>query len=178
MDTDKKHSKLNMIHSRGKRVVAEIIIKKDVLKRVMGADTRQVAKALRLADTGAALSAASYNGPHSANGIASLFLATGQDEANVVESHAGILSHELEDNGDLYLSVTLPSLIVATFGGGTALPTQRECLNMLGCVGKGKAKKFAEIVAATVLAGDISLASAVVAGDWVSSHDKMGRNRG
>ena len=114
---------------------------------------------------------------YSANGIASLYIATGQDEANVVESHAGMLSHELLDNGDLYMSVTLPSLIVATFGGGTGLPTQNECLQMLGCVGKGKAEKFAEIVAATVLAGDISLGCAVIAGHWVSSHDQMGRNR-
>lgn len=178
MDTDKKHSHLNMLHSRGKRVIAEVVIDKDILKRVMGVDTKMLAKATVLANTGALMAGAAYNGPHAANGIASLFIATGQDEANVVESHAGLFSHELLDNGDLYLAVTLPSLIVATYGGGTALPTQSECLNMLGCVGQGKANKLAEIVAATVLAGDISLGCAVIAGDWVSSHDKMGRNRG
>jgi len=73
--------------------------------------------------------------------------------------------------------MTIPSLIVATYGGGTGLPTQRECLEMMDCYGTGKANKLAEIVAATVLAGDISLGCAVIAGDWVSSHDKMGRNR-
>jgi hydroxymethylglutaryl-CoA reductase (NADPH) len=177
MDTDKKHSHLNMLHSRGKRVIAEIVLKKEVLARVMKVDTKVLAGATVLANTGALMAGAAYNGPHSANGIASLYIATGQDEANVVESHAGLLSHELLDNGDLYMSVTLPSLIVATFGGGTGLPTQNECLQMLGCVGKGKAEKFAEIVAATVLAGDISLGCAVIAGHWVSSHDQMGRNR-
>lgn len=177
MDTDKKHSHLNMLHSRGKRVIAELTVKKDVLKAIMGVDTKMLAKATVLANTGALMAGAAYNGPHAANGIASLFIATGQDEANVVESHAGLFTHELQDNGDIYLAVTLPSLICATFGGGTALPTQRECLNMLGCVGKGKANKFAEIVAATVLAGDISLGCAVIAGDWVSSHDQLGRNR-
>lgn len=177
MDTDKKHSQLNMLHSRGKRVIAEIVLKKEVLARVMKVDTKMLADATVLANTGALMAGAAYNGPHSANGIASLYIATGQDEANVVESHAGLLSHELLDNGDFYISVTLPSLIVATFGGGTGLPTQNECLQMLGCVGKGKAEKFAEIVAATVLAGDISLACAVIAGHWVSSHDQMGRNR-
>lgn len=177
MDTDKKHSHLNMLHSRGKRVIAEIVLKKEVLARVMKVDTKMLAGASVLANTGAQMAGAAYNGPHSANGIASLYIATGQDEANVVESHAGMLSHELLDNGDLYMSVTLPSLIVATFGGGTGLPTQNECLQMLGCVGKGKAQKFAEIVAATVLAGDISLGCAVIAGHWVSSHDQMGRNR-
>jgi hydroxymethylglutaryl-CoA reductase (NADPH) len=177
MDTDKKHSHLNMLHSRGKRVIAEIVLKKEVLADIMKVDTKVLAGATVLANTGALMAGAAYNGPHSANGIASLYIATGQDEANVVESHAGMLSHQLLDNGDFYISVTLPSLIVATFGGGTGLPTQNECLQMMGCVGKGKANKFAEIVAATVLAGDISLACAVIAGHWVSSHDQMGRNR-
>ncbi|GAC16671.1 hydroxymethylglutaryl-CoA reductase [Aliiglaciecola lipolytica] len=177
MDTDKKHSHLNMLHSRGKRVIAEIVLKKDVLKKIMKVDTKMLARATVLANTGALMAGAAYNGPHSANGIASLFIATGQDEANVVESHAGLLSHELLDNGDFYLSVTLPSLIVATYGGGTGLPTQKECLELMGCYGTGKANKFAEIVAATVLAGDISLACAVIGGHWVSSHDKFGRNR-
>lgn len=177
MDTDKKHSHLNMLHSRGKRVIAEVVLKKSVLKKIMKVDTKTLARATVLANTGAMMAGAAYNGPHSANGIASLFIATGQDEANVVESHAGLLAHELLDNGDIYMSVTLPSLIVATYGGGTGLPTQKECLELLGCYGQGKANKLAEIVAATVLAGDISLGCAVIGGHWVSSHDKLGRNR-
>lgn len=177
MDTDKKHSQLNMLHTRGKRVIAEVVLKNDVLKKFMKVDSKMLAKATVLANTGAMMAGAAYNGPHSANGIASVFIATGQDEANVVESHAGMLSHELLDNGDFYLAVTLPSLIVATYGGGTGLPTQKECLELLGCYGQGKANKLAEVVAATVLAGDISLACAVIGGHWVSSHDKLGRNR-
>ena len=73
--------------------------------------------------------------------------------------------------------MTLPALICATHGGGTGLPTQRECLEMLGCIGTGKADKLAEIIAAVVLAGDVSLTSAVLAGDWVTSHEALGRNR-
>jgi hydroxymethylglutaryl-CoA reductase (NADPH) len=177
MDTDKKHSHLNMLHSRGKRVIAEAVLTDKVLRRIMRVDAASLARASTRAATGALMAGAAYNGPHSANGIASLFIATGQDEANVVESHAGLLSHELMPNGDLYMAVTLPSLIVATYGGGTGLPTQRECLELMDCYGKGKANKLAEIVAATVLAGDISLGSAVLSGHWVSSHDKYGRNR-
>ena len=75
------------------------------------------------------------------------------------------------------MSITIPSLIVATYGGGTGLATQRECLDLLGCVGRGKVNKFAEIVAGAVLAGEISLASAIASSDWVSSHEKYGRNR-
>ena len=104
-------------------------------------------------------------------------MATGQDVANVAESHAGLLYTQLPDNGDYYWSITLPSLIVATHGGGTGLATQRERLELLGYVGDGSAKKLAEIAAATVLASEISLASAVLAGNWVTGHEKLGRNR-
>ena len=117
------------------------------------------------------------NGAHAANGLAALFIACGQDVANVSESHAAIVYSRLLDNGDYYWSITLPALIVATVGGGTKLATQAECLAMLGCVGSGKARKFAEICAATVLAGEVSLSSAVLAGEWVSSHEQYGRNR-
>jgi hydroxymethylglutaryl-CoA reductase (NADPH) len=97
--------------------------------------------------------------------------------ANVAESSAGFSYGELADNGDYYFSVTIPSLIVATYGGGTGLPTQRECLEALGAYGQGRVLKFAEIVAATVLCGELSLGSAIVADEWVSSHEALGRNR-
>jgi hydroxymethylglutaryl-CoA reductase (NADPH) len=84
---------------------------------------------------------------------------------------------ELKDNGDYYFAVTIPSLVVATYGGGTGLPTQKECLDVLGCYGRDKVYKFAELVAATVLCGELSLASAIVSDQWVSSHDQLGRNR-
>ena len=106
-----------------------------------------------------------------------MFIATGQDVANVSESSAGILYTELTPDGDLYISLTIPSLIVATYGGGTGLPTQKECLELLGCFGKGKVLKLAEIVASVALAGEISLGSAISSNDWVSSHETYGRNR-
>jgi len=106
-----------------------------------------------------------------------MFIATGQDVANVAESSAGVIYAELTPEGDLYTSITIPSLIVATYGGGTGLPTQRECLESLGAYGKGKVNKLAEIIAGTVLAGELSLASAISSTDWVSSHELYGRNR-
>ena len=109
----------------------------------------------------------SNNGAHAANGLTAMFIATGQDVANVAESTAAFIYAQLLANGDYYWSVTLPALIVATYGGGTGLATQRECLEMLGCYGAGKVRKFAEICAATVLAGEISLGSAILAEDWV-----------
>ena len=97
--------------------------------------------------------------------------------ANVSESSAGIFYCELTPDDKLHVSITIPSLIVATYGGGTALATQHECLEIMGCAGKGKVRKFAEIVAGVVLAGEISLGSAISALDWVSSHEEYGRNR-
>jgi len=106
-----------------------------------------------------------------------MFIATGQDVANVSESSAGIAYTEVTAEGDLYISLTIPSLIVATHGGGTGLATQRECLELLGCTGRGSVRKLAEIVGGVSLAGEISLASAISSLDWVSSHEKYGRNR-
>jgi len=177
IDTDKKHSHLNTLHSRGARVVAEAVIPNTVMKKMMHADTRDMYAARQVSTVGGLLAGTTNNGLHAANALAALFIATGQDAANVAESQAGITYVDLRENGDLYWSITLPSLIVATYGGGTGLATQRECLEMLDCYGTGKVLKFAEICTATVLAGELSLAGAVVAGDWVESHDNLGRNR-
>ena len=177
IDTDKKHSQINTLHSRGARVVAEALIPNDVLQRLMRADTASLFKARQVSNVGGMLSGTSNNGLHAANALAAIFIATGQDAANIAESQAAIVYADLLDNGDLYWSITLPSLIVASYGGGTGLATQRECLEIMDCYGQDKALKLAEICAATVLAGELSLASAITAGDWVESHDKLGRNR-
>jgi len=177
IDTDKKHSQINMLQTRGKRVVAEAVIPREVLLDLMGVESAQLARMRQISNVGAFMAGAASNGAHAANALAALFIATGQDAANVAESHASLTYVDRLANGDYYWSVTLTSLIVATYGGGTGLPTQRECLEMLGCYGDGKVDKLAEICAAVVLAGEISLSSAVVHGDWVASHDRLGRNR-
>jgi hydroxymethylglutaryl-CoA reductase (NADPH) len=175
--TDKKSSQVNMLRTRGKRVVAEATIPDELFRRVMRSSTDLMYRARQVSNLGGFMSGVNNNGAHSANGITALFIATGQDAANVAESSAAFVYSERRDNGDYYYSITIPSLIVATYGGGTGLATQRECLEMLGCNGAGKVKKFAEIVAATVLCGELSLGSAVVAEEWVEAHDLFGRNR-
>jgi hydroxymethylglutaryl-CoA reductase (NADPH) len=177
VDTDKKFSQMNTLLTRGRRVVAEARLPAAVLRDHTGVEPRTLFQGRQVSATGAFLAGASSNGAHAANALAALFIATGQDAANVAESHAAITYTQLLDDGDYYWSVTLPSLIVATHGGGTGLPTQRECLELLGCAGDGLAPKLAEICAGVVLAGEISLSCAVLAGDWVAAHDTLGRNR-
>lgn len=175
--TDKKASQVNIMRTRGKRVTAEIVLKRDVLVQHMRVEPEQLAYHSSVSNIGSILSGANNNGAHSANAITAIFIATGQDVANVSESSAAITYAEITKEGDLYLSITIPSLIIATYGGGTGLATQKECLEMLGCVGRNKVNKLAEIIAGVVLAGEISLGSAISSSDWVSSHEQYGRNR-
>ena len=168
-----------MLHTRGKRVVAEATIPDALLRSVDEvARSELMFRARQVANLGGFMSGINNNGAHSANGITAMFIATGQDVANVAESSARRSSSpSCVPNGDYYYSITIPSLIVATYGGGTGLATQRECLEMLGCYGDGKVRKLAEIIAATVLCGELSLGSAIVAEEWVQAHDAYGRNR-
>jgi len=175
--TDKKSSHLNILRTRGKRVTAEAHIPADLTRRVMRTTPGEMFRARQVSNLGALMAGVNNNGNHSANGIAALFAATGQDIANVAESSAALVHTELLADGSYYYSITIPALIVATYGGGTGLPTQRECLELLGCYGPGKVCKLAEIVAATVLCGELSLGAAVITDEWVTAHDRLGRNR-
>jgi hydroxymethylglutaryl-CoA reductase (NADPH) len=107
---------------------------------------------------------------HYANALAAIFLCCGQDVACLSEASVGITTMQVNDNGDLYVSVSLPNLTVGTVGGGTYLPGARDCLRMLGCEGSGHARKFAEICAATVLAGEVSIIAALSGGDFARAH--------
>lgn len=175
--TDKKASQVNVMNTRGKRVTAEATIDREALIQHMRVEPESLHYHWNVSTVGAFLSGANNNGAHSPNAITALFIATGQDVANVSESSAGVLYTNITDEGNLYISLTIPSLIVATYGGGTGLPTQRECLEVMNCYGKGKVKKFAEVVAGAALAGELSLGAAISSSDWVSSHETYGRNR-
>jgi hydroxymethylglutaryl-CoA reductase (NADPH) len=175
--TDKKASQVNVMRTRGKRVIAEASIPRNVLIEDMRVEPESIHYHAKVANVGAFLSGANNNGCHSPNAITAMFIATGQDVANVAESSAGIAYVELTPEGGLYMSLTIPSLIVATYGGGTGLPTQRECLEVMDCYGTGKVNRLAEIVAGVALAGELSLAAAISSLEWVSSHEEYGRNR-
>ncbi|KUO81919.1 MAG: 3-hydroxy-3-methylglutaryl-CoA reductase [Vulcanisaeta sp. JCHS_4] len=180
MCVDKKANAVNFLLGRGKTVVSEAVIPKSVLSEwgVTAEDVAEVNNRKNL--LGSALAHSYGLNAHFANIIAAIFIATGQDVAQVVESSMGITWMEPLDNGDLYVSITLPSLEVGTVGGGTGLPTQREFLQMLGVYGSGNppgtnALKFAEIVAAAVLAGEVNLVLALTRDELARAHEMLGR---
>lgn len=162
---------------KGKKVVAGALLPAKVIGAYFHTTPAQLADMWHQTMLGhVQANAIGYNG-HYANGLAAMFIACGQDVANIVNSSVGITNFEVTGDGDFYASVTLPSLTVATVGGGTHLGTGRECLEMLGCAGTGHAAKFAEIVAATLLAGELSMGAAIASGEFVQAHETYGRNR-
>ena len=172
---DKKPAAMNIIEGRGKSVVADIVVPKDIVEKKLKTTAEAIVEvnvAKNLIGS-AASGSMSYNA-HYANMVAAIFLATGQDAAHVVEGSLGITTAE-NRNGDLYFSVNLPDLPVATVGGGTSLEAANEGLNILSVAGSGKAKEFAEIVACTVLAGELSLVGALAAGHLARAHQELGR---
>ncbi|WP_069807833.1 hydroxymethylglutaryl-CoA reductase (NADPH) [Vulcanisaeta thermophila] len=182
MCVDKKANAVNFLLGRGKTVVSEAVIKREVLEK-MGVTAEDVVEVNNRKNLlGSALAHAYGFNAHFANIIAAIFIATGQDVAQVVESSMGISWMEALENGDLYASVTLPSLEVGTVGGGTGLPTQREALQLLGVYGSGNppgtnAIKFAEIVGAAVLAGEVNLVLALARDELARAHEMLGRGR-
>lgn len=176
---DKKPAWQNFINKRGRVVRAEIIIGKSVLEQILKT-TAQSAYQVWLAKCmlgGIMAGSMGYNA-HAANVVAAIFIATGQDPAHVVEGSLTLTTAEIVNKNDLYVSVYMPSLMVGTIGGGTGLATQNEALSMMGVVGGnfGKnAQKFSEIIAAAVLAGEISLLSALQQQTLAQAHRKLGR---
>lgn len=175
MSGDKKATASSFMYVRGKKVVSEVIIDKKLLKRFVGVTPQMMLDYYHVSSLGGILTGSIGVQGHFANGLAAVFLATGQDVACVAEAAVGTTQMDVTADGDLYITVQLPNLIVGTVGGGTKLPTQKSALQMMDCYGEGKARKFAEIVAAVVLAGEISLTGAICAGDFDTAHEKYGR---
>ncbi|MCL2157636.1 MAG: hydroxymethylglutaryl-CoA reductase (NADPH) [Methanobrevibacter sp.] len=172
---DKKPSGINMIEGRGKTVTAEVIIPYHIVENKLKTTAAAIVEVNIVKNLiGSAAAGSMGFNAHYANMIGAIFLATGQDIAHITEGSLGITTAE-ERNGDLYFSVNIPDLPIATIGGGTSLDTANECLNILGVAGSGNVKKFAEIVVATVLAGELSLIGALAAGHLARAHKNLGR---
>ncbi|MCD1295319.1 hydroxymethylglutaryl-CoA reductase (NADPH) [Methanocella sp. CWC-04] len=181
MCTDKKPAAINVIEGRGRTTVAEITISRDVVLSKLKTTPENVCDVnYRKNFLGSARAVSFGFNAHIANIVAATFIACGQDPSHVVEGSNAITSAEMTDNGDLQFSVSFPSLPLGTVGGGTGVATQSECLSMLGVKGGGdppgsNARKLAEIIASTALAGELSLLGALASQDLARAHAKYGR---
>ena len=176
MCSEKRASGFLLTRGKGKRVTAGALLTHDVLRLYLHVTADQLFRVWQSTVVGHLQAGAFGYNAHAANGLTAIFIATGQDVANVVNSATAITVFEPHPEG-LYVSTTLPALSVATVGGGTGLPTQREALEMMDCFGTGKAAKLAEITAGAILGGEISMGAAIASQEFVGAHERYGRNR-
>lgn len=175
MSGDKKATVLSFLQTRGRNAIAEVVVGRELFEQRMHTTPERMAEYWRMSFIGGVQTGSIGVSGHISNGIAALFLATGQDAACISEASVGITRMEVTDDGGLYAAVTLPNLIVGTVGGGTGMPTARECLRILDCEGADRAARLAEICAAVALAGELSIVAALCSGDFARAHAKLGR---
>ncbi|SHH52420.1 hydroxymethylglutaryl-CoA reductase (NADPH) [Halobaculum gomorrense] len=179
--TDKKPAAINAVEGRGRTVAADVSVPRETVEGTLKTTPEAVAEVnTRKNLVGSAKAGSLGFNAHVANSVAAMFLATGQDAAQVVEGANAITTAEVDGDGDLYVSVTIASLEVGTVGGGTTLPTQSEALDVLGIRGGGdpagsNADALAEAVAVAALAGELSLLSALASRNLSSAHASLGR---
>ncbi len=177
MGTDKKAAAINLVTGRGKNVSVDVVLPGEVVAQRLHTTPQKMARSCYTMMVGNAQAGTLTQSMHPANGLTAFFIATGQDVAYVPDSSVTITTMELTDDGDLYVSLYMPSLIVGTVGGGVGLGCFREALELMDCYGAGKARKLAEIAAAAVLAGEISTHAATTTGEFTQAHNRLGRNR-
>ena len=174
---DKKASTKAFTTTRGKKVTAEVFLTAEMVKKHLHTTPRAMEQYWQMSAIGGVLSGTLGIHGHFANGLTALYLATGQDAACVAESATGVTRFEVTEDGGLYATVTLPGIMVGTVGGGTGLPTQRACLELMGLAGAGKARALAEVCAGLLLAGELSIIGALSAGHFARAHRKLARDR-
>ena len=172
---DKKASTLSFLGVRGKKVISEVVITRELVKKYLRTTPEDLITFWNMTTVGGILLGTTGSNGHFSNGLAALYIACGQDAACVGESSVGITRMEVNKAGDLYASVSLPNLIVGTIGGGTGLPSQKACLDILNLSGNNNSMAFAEVAAAIVLAGELSITGAITAGDFTRAHKLLSR---
>ncbi len=177
-DIDKKSAWLNFINGRGRRVWAEVLIGRKIVKDILKTTPERIKEVVyRKSHMGSILSGSLGFNAHFANIVAALYVATGQDLAHVTEGSLGITTAEVEENGDLYFSVYLPAVETGVIGGGTTLPTQKEALSILNLNEKNPEEEFATIVGGATLAGELSLTASLAEDSLVCAHKTFGRGK-
>ena len=175
---DKKATHQSLVGVRGRKVSAEVVLPPSLVAERLHTTVDAMLDYWRMSVVGGVMSGSVGVQGHYANGLAAMFIACGQDAACVAEAATGITRFEPSGDGGLYAAVTLPSVIVGTVGGGTGLPSQHACLDIMRVAGAGHAGAFAEIVAAVALAGELSITGALAAGDFTSAHQRLARGAG
>jgi hydroxymethylglutaryl-CoA reductase (NADPH) len=177
MSGDKKASAQSFLLVRGKKVTAEVTLPAELIAKRLRTTPARMADFWRMSVMGGVQSGTMGAQGHYANGLAALYIACGQDAACVAESAVGTTRFEVTAEGSLYASVTLPNIMVGTVGGGTGLPSQRACLEILGLAGAGNARALAEVAAAVCLAGELSIVGAICANEFARAHALLARGR-
>lgn len=172
----KHHSLLNEREGYGRRVIAKTVIPAKALGMLRVTAQQLKDFTSRCIECGTASEISCIN-VHASNGITAIFLACGQDMADISSAHVCKGKCEIVNGKDIYWECDFKNLLIATVGGGTGLGTQKECLEIMGCYGSGMSDKFAELIAAAVLAGEIPTAAAVISQTYVDIHNKYGRNK-
>ncbi|MGM0568854.1 MAG: hydroxymethylglutaryl-CoA reductase, partial [Elusimicrobiota bacterium] len=170
--SEKKASAANLLIGYGKEVNVEALVPARIIEKFLFSTSANIHKAWHSWAVSSFSSGMLGINAHYANGIAAIFIACGQDVAHVSNASVGITSYEITEAGDLYVSIKLPNIIIGTIGGGTALGTQKECLEILGCYGEGKAKKFAEIIGVTLLAGELGICAGITSEHFLDPHKR------
>lgn len=176
-DVEKRANARAHVNGRGRSVVCDVTIPRASLGELARVTPEQLVALQRAYSVGFAQLGTQNWLVQAANGLAAVMLACGQDVAYITECATGFLDFQVTGDGDLYASATLPSLLVGTVGGGSQEGTAAECLALLGCAGDGHANTFAELLAAVVLCGDLSLCAAFCTHEFVEAHEQLGRNR-
>lgn len=177
LSSDKKVSQRSLFQQRGTHVKARCLLSAEKIQHYLKVNPETFLNAAQYAKEGAQCAGMVGFNINLANTIAAIFAATGQDIASVHESSVGIFSLSKTESGQFEASIELPSLVIGTVGGGTHLPAQQDCLNLLDSNGKNRVTAFAEIIAAACLSLELSTLAAIASDQFARAHDRMGRNR-
>ncbi|HSP88005.1 MAG TPA: hydroxymethylglutaryl-CoA reductase [Ignavibacteriaceae bacterium] len=172
---DKNPAYKSLLLGRSHYVVGSALIEGRFLRRILRVTAKEYVDGWIQCTRGSQEAGIFGMNMHVANALTSIYLATGQDAASVVENAGGMISYEIRNTDDLFATITMPSITVGTVGGGTRLKQARKNLELLGCTGKNSSKKLAEIVCACALALELSLGGAIVSDEFAFSHAKYGR---
>ena len=174
-NADKNPAHRSLIMGRGHHVISSIQIPNRLCKKLMRVGVDELLEARTDKQLGSQMAGALGFNLHTANALAALYLALGQDVACVSENAVGIATYEKRGN-DLYSTLSMPSMTVGTVGGATRLLAQKANLEMIGCAGgEHSSRKLSEIICASALALEISLAGAIVSNEFAKAHAKFGR---